>query len=109
MRIRIQQLKLMQIHADPDRKPCPCPRDQDDAAGLGGGCQRAPGVAAGDHVGGQTGMPDIFFLQGSQNLLSNRKGYGTLVPVPYLSITAVSVADPDLTDPYVFGSPGSGL
>ncbi len=40
----------------------PGPRDQDDAAGLGGGCQRAPGIAARGHVGGQTGMPECFFF-----------------------------------------------
>ncbi len=77
------------------------PRDQDDAAGLGGGCQRAPGIAAGGHVGGQTGMPECcFFGKGSLNLLSKRKGNGTST-----CITAICVADPD---PSVFGPPGYG-
>jgi hypothetical protein len=85
----------------------PGPRDQDDAAGLGGGCQRAPGVAAGDHVGGQTGMPECCFLgKGSKICFRKEK---IMVPVPYLYITASSVgADPDPSDPYDFGPLGSG-
>ena len=50
------------------------PRDQDDAAGLGGGCQRAPGIAARGHVGGQTGMPEcFFFLEGVAEFAFEKK------------------------------------
>jgi hypothetical protein len=55
------------------------PRDQNDAAGLGGSCQRAPGIAAGDHVSGQTGMPECFFLRGRRICFRKEK---VMVPVP---------------------------